>query len=190
MPPELLQQHGLQLLQAMAAPLQQLQLTASDNRWRTVLVDEAASNRSGSFSQQLLALKAAAPGLVLHELVLPTTGAKLTATPLFSLAAAHPQAFTALIDCCLRSPVMQAVDMLAAVEVLAHAAVAVLGSGARPSGALDDTAAVAGLASAVTSFAKRAEQLTRAAIKQQPQVAQGFGAAAAACFPAALLVMT
>jgi hypothetical protein len=109
---------------------------------------------------------------------------------MFSLAAAHPEAFTDVIDCYLRSPVVQAADMVAAVEALAHAAAAVVGSRVRPLGALDNTAAVAGLASAVASFSKRTAQLTRAAatLQQQPAAAtaQGVWPAAAAYFPTAL----
>jgi hypothetical protein len=112
------------------------------------------------------------------------------ASPLFSLAAAHPEAFTALIDCFLRSPVLQAEDMLAAGQLLVPAAVAVLGSQHIPLEALDNIAAVASLASAIASFAKRAVQLTRAAITLQGQpaaaAAQGGAAAAAAFFPAAV----
>uniref|UniRef100_A0A383VBS5 Uncharacterized protein n=1 Tax=Tetradesmus obliquus TaxID=3088 RepID=A0A383VBS5_TETOB len=44
LPPEVLQQAGLQLLQALAAPLQQVQLTASDARLRTVSVANTTSS--------------------------------------------------------------------------------------------------------------------------------------------------
>jgi hypothetical protein len=118
------------------------------------------------------------------------TGFSLAAVPMFSLAAAHPEAFTALSDCYLRSPVLQAADMVVAVEALAHAAVAVVGSQAGPLGAVDNTAAVAGLASAVASFAKRAAQLTRAAIALQGQSANSLEAAAAVYFPGALVYIT
>jgi hypothetical protein len=69
LPPEVLQQAGLQLLQALATPLQQLQQSAADSRWRAVAVQAAASESSsetvshGTLDQQLLALKAAAPGM-------------------------------------------------------------------------------------------------------------------------------
>ncbi|WIA36510.1 hypothetical protein OEZ86_007804 [Tetradesmus obliquus] len=78
------------------------------------------------WAEQLIALKAAAPGLELQRLrTLVASG--LEATPMFNLAAAHPEAFTAFIDCYMRSPVLLAADMMAALEVLAHAAAAVLG---------------------------------------------------------------
>uniref|UniRef100_A0A383VY19 Uncharacterized protein n=1 Tax=Tetradesmus obliquus TaxID=3088 RepID=A0A383VY19_TETOB len=80
--------------------------------------------------------------------------------------------------------------MLTAVEALAHAAAAVLRSAARPTAALDNTEAAAGLASATASCAKRAAQLTRAAILLQDQPAAGGTAAAAVYFPGALLWIT
>jgi hypothetical protein len=84
-----------------------------------------------------------------------------------SLAAAHPEAYTALIDCCLRMPVLPADSMLVPGRLLLHASPALLGSHA----ALANTAAVAGLASAVTSLTKRAVQCIRAAADLQAQPA-------------------
>jgi hypothetical protein len=59
LPPEVLQQAGLQLLQALAAPLQQLQLNAS-GAW----LAEVDSEWRDCVHQQLLALRAAAAGMV------------------------------------------------------------------------------------------------------------------------------
>jgi hypothetical protein len=47
---------------------------------------------------------------------------------LSSLAAAHPEPYTALIDCCMRSNALQPHDMLAAAQLLAPAVHAVLSS--------------------------------------------------------------
>jgi hypothetical protein len=102
-----------------------------------------------------------------------------------SLAAAHPEAYTALIDCCLRMPVLPPDSMLVPARLLLHASAAILGSQA----ALDNTAAVAGLASALTSLAKRTVQFIRAAADLQAQpaaAATGEVDAAAAYFPAAV----
>jgi hypothetical protein len=114
----------------------------------------------------------------------------LDATPMFSLAAAHPEAFTALIDCYLRSPVVQAADVIGPVEALAHATTAVLGSQDRPLEALHNTAAVAGLASAVASFAKKAALLTRAAVAMQGQAIDSSVNRAAVQFPGAVIQIT
>jgi hypothetical protein len=73
-PPEVLQQAGLQLLQALAAPLQQLQRTPCDNVWRATALGAVADIQHGSFNQQLLALAAAAPGKGLFELQRTTIG--------------------------------------------------------------------------------------------------------------------
>uniref|UniRef100_A0A383WED8 MYND-type domain-containing protein n=1 Tax=Tetradesmus obliquus TaxID=3088 RepID=A0A383WED8_TETOB len=179
-PPGVLQQAGLQLLQALAAPLQQLQLTAAGDEWRDAAVESAAGNKPAALNQQLLALRAAAPRLTVEQLVGAASGMGAAPSPLFGLAAAHPEAVTALIDVYARSPVLQAADMLLAAEVLTNAAIAVLGDDAGSPGALHDTAAVAGLASAVTSFAKRAAQLTTAAIAlQEGQAAAATGITAA-----------
>jgi hypothetical protein len=100
-----------------------------------------------------------------------------------SLAAAHPEAYTALIDCWLRMPVLPAKSMLVPGPLLLHAS-PWRGSQA----ALDSTAAVAGLASALTSLVKRAVQLIRSASdlqSQQAAAATGEADAAAAYFPAA-----
>jgi hypothetical protein len=40
---------------------------------------------------------------------------------LFTLAAAHPEAYTTLIDCCVRSEKLEADDMVAAAELLSPA---------------------------------------------------------------------
>uniref|UniRef100_A0A383WHI2 Uncharacterized protein n=1 Tax=Tetradesmus obliquus TaxID=3088 RepID=A0A383WHI2_TETOB len=159
------------------------------------MVNDAAGNVGGSFRFQLLALGGAALGMDMSQLVQATCGVDPKA--MLILAAAHPEAFTTLIDCYMHSPVLQAADMIAATQGLAHAAVAVLGSVARPTGLLDNTAAVAGLASATTSFAKRAAQLTLAAFplrRQAAAVAPAGGARraerAAAYFPAALVTIT
>ncbi|KAF6254255.1 hypothetical protein COO60DRAFT_335067 [Scenedesmus sp. NREL 46B-D3] len=96
------------------------------------------------------------------------------------LAAAHPEAYTALFDCWLRVPVLPADCMLVASQLLSYAVTAVLGSAA----ALSNTAAVAGLASALTSLVKRAVQFTRAAAALQAQSAAAGDAAA--FFPAAI----
>jgi hypothetical protein len=79
-----------------------------------------------------------------------------------ALAAANPETYTSFLDCCIRSPVIQPVDMLAAAEQLGHAVVVVLQSDA----ALAKPTVVAGLASAVTSLVKKAVQFTQAAGKQ------------------------
>jgi hypothetical protein len=103
-----------------------------------------------------------------------------------SLAAAHPEAYTALIDCCLRTPVLRPHSLLVPGRLLLHATAYPATRGA--SAVLDNTAAVAGLASALTSLAKRAVQHIRAAADLQSQLAAaatGEDAAAAAYFPAA-----
>jgi hypothetical protein len=66
LPPEVLQQAGLQLLQALAAPLQQLQLSALDSSWRAVTFKVAAGNDAGCPRELLLALRAAAAGVAIH----------------------------------------------------------------------------------------------------------------------------
>jgi hypothetical protein len=82
-----------------------------------------------------------------------------------SLAAANPEAYTALIDCCLRMPVLPPDCMLVPGPLLLYALLAILESQA----ALDNTAAVAGLASALTSLVKRTVQLIRAAVDLQSE---------------------
>lgn len=67
-----------------------------------------------------------------------------------ALAAAHPEAYCALIDCCVRSPLLRAEDAVAAAEVLQPAFGVLLGGEA----ALSNTTAVAGLAFALTSLSK------------------------------------
>jgi hypothetical protein len=76
---------------------------------------------------------------------------------LADLAAAHPVAYTALIDSCVRSQHWLAVDTLVAAEVYMHAAAALLPGRAEAGWAalMGDPAAVAGLASALASLVKR-----------------------------------
>jgi hypothetical protein len=80
----------------------------------------------------------------------------------------------------MRSQQLQARDMLAATELLVHAVHAVLGSLA----ALSNAAAVAGLASALTSLVKRAVQFNRTAANMQEQPEAEH--TAAAYFPRAV----
>jgi hypothetical protein len=68
--PEVLQQAGLQLLQALAAPLQQLQLCSSQDRLLSMV--ESWQDGGGRIAQQLFALQAAAAGM--FELIVATTG--------------------------------------------------------------------------------------------------------------------
>jgi hypothetical protein len=68
--PEVLQQAGLQLLQALAAPLQQLQLCSRDNRLLELV--KGWVNVGDRVAQQLFALQAAAAGL--SELIPSTSG--------------------------------------------------------------------------------------------------------------------
>jgi hypothetical protein len=83
LPPEVLQQAGLQLLQALAALLQQLQLTAGEGHWGANAEELAASSASHGvlahriFCEQLLALTAAAPGTPFSELAQANTGEAL-----------------------------------------------------------------------------------------------------------------
>jgi hypothetical protein len=77
LPPEVLQQAGLQLLQALAVPVQQLQLTENDDPWRTNVVRDSVNNVHGSLGQQLMAFTAAAPGLLSPLLVAATIGETL-----------------------------------------------------------------------------------------------------------------
>jgi hypothetical protein len=83
----------------------------------------------------------------------------------------------ALLDCLLRSTVMQAEDVLAIPPLLLHACYAVL----QPDLA-GNTAAAAALACALTSLVKRAVQLMAEAAAATTQ----DSATAAACFPAAV----
>jgi hypothetical protein len=95
------------------------------------------------------------------------------------LAAAHPQAYAALIDCQLRAPVLPAYSMLLPPALLAHAVQALLSSAA----ALSNTATVACVASALTSLVKRAVQIIRASAALPADAAAA--ADPAACFSAA-----
>ncbi|KAF6251993.1 hypothetical protein COO60DRAFT_568147 [Scenedesmus sp. NREL 46B-D3] len=169
LPPEVLQQAGLQLLQALAAPVQQLQLCECQDTAETM------PPLFGDSPRQLYALKAAAAGIGVADAPAMELG------QLPRLAAAHPAAYAAFIDCCLRAPALKARDMLAAVQLLAPAWTAVLISEA----ALCNTAAVAGLASALTSLVKRAVQFVQAAASMMGQPAAA-NHAAAAYFPAAV----
>uniref|UniRef100_A0A383VLF2 MYND-type domain-containing protein n=1 Tax=Tetradesmus obliquus TaxID=3088 RepID=A0A383VLF2_TETOB len=171
LPPEVLQQAGLQLLQALAAPLQLLKVLNAD---RHAVSSEELSAMLGS-SQQLYALRAAVEGAAATDDGVP---AAVQHGRLTALAAAHPEAYTALIDCCMRSEQLQPADMLAAADLLAPAIRALLVSDT----ALANTAAVAGLASALTSLAKRAVQFIRAAAsmqQEQPPAAEAEVEAAA-----------
>jgi hypothetical protein len=102
-----------------------------------------------------------------------------------SLAVAHPEAYTALIDCCLRMPVLPAYSMLVPGPLLLYASPAWRASGAL----LENTAAVAGLASALTSLAKRTVQLITVGADLQAAAAIDEADAAATYFPAAAPTM-
>jgi hypothetical protein len=120
------------------------------------------------------------PALHVLLLLLHYAGSPVGALPL--LAAAHPEAYTAFLDCFLRSPVLQAFDMLAIQPLLLHAFSAVLSSDLA-----GNTAVVAGLASAYTSMVKRTTQFIQAAAQLLlPETEHERAAAAAACFPAAM----
>uniref|UniRef100_A0A383VLP9 Uncharacterized protein n=1 Tax=Tetradesmus obliquus TaxID=3088 RepID=A0A383VLP9_TETOB len=149
--PEVLKEAGLQLLQALAAPVQLQQLSS----WQAPSL----------MISQLYALRGAAEIVIVAE----DGTIVVQQSHLRTLAAAHPEAYAALIDCCMRSDQLKPQDMLVAAELLAPAVSAVLSSATL----LADTAAVAGLASALTSFMKRAVQFTRTAalIQQQHQPA-------------------
>jgi hypothetical protein len=104
-----------------------------------------------------------------------------------ALAAAHPEAYTALIDCYLRSPLIAALNMILATDMLAPPAAAVLGSEEQ----LGSSVTAAGLASALTSLVKRAVQFVTAATGMQQVAPRAvatpeFERAAAACYPAAV----
>uniref|UniRef100_A0A383VUM1 MYND-type domain-containing protein n=1 Tax=Tetradesmus obliquus TaxID=3088 RepID=A0A383VUM1_TETOB len=180
LPPEVLQQAGLQLLQALAAPLQQLQLGGAP--------PGELGPVPGCVRQQLLAFKAAGSGMT------PGQFGNLAVTApsqLPALAAAHPEAYTALVDCFLRSLVTDAFNLTPAAEVLTHALAAVLGS----QELLGRSVAVASLVSAVASLVKRAVQFVTAtslhAAGRWPAAVPAslrprLAAAAAACYPAAV----
>jgi hypothetical protein len=119
----------------------------------------------------------------LHFAAVPFLRAEPPPGQLPSLAAAHPEAYSALIDCCLRLPSLPPDSMLVPGELLLHALPANLGF----QSALDNTAAVAGLMSALTSLSKSAVQYIRAAANLQSQPVAA-SAAAAAYFPAAARV--
>jgi hypothetical protein len=93
-----------------------------------------------------------------HAAVCMPLAEPLPSGQLPSLAAAHIQAYTALIDCQLRTPVLPATSMLLPPARLVHAVKALMGSAA----ALSNTATVASVASALTSLVKRAVQFIRA----------------------------
>jgi hypothetical protein len=62
LPPEVLQQAGLQLLQALSAPIQQLQLSAADGPLPGVVGHQDVINE-GALEHQLYLLRAAVAGL-------------------------------------------------------------------------------------------------------------------------------
>jgi hypothetical protein len=83
---------------------------------------------------------------------------------------------------------MHAADMVAVGQMMQHAIAAVLDSDAH----MGNTVAVAGLASAITSLAKRTVQFVRDACsmqQQQQQLPAEPSQLAAECFPAAVLVL-
>jgi hypothetical protein len=98
-----------------------------------------------------------------------------------AVAAAHPEAYTGFIDCCLQSPLFEDQCIMAVLELLEHAAHAVLDS----QDLLSNTSAVAALASALTSLTKRAVQSLNAARLQ----AQSGSTAAAGVAPAAVSLL-
>jgi hypothetical protein len=116
---------------------------------------------------------------------------------LTNLAAAHPEAYASYADSCLRSSLLQPVDMMAAAALLEEGCKAALGCKVRKH-CLDDAAAVSALVSALSSFAKRTAQFTKAAaglqMPQRPSFPalgsgrfadiQDIAALAAASFPA------
>jgi hypothetical protein len=79
------------------------------------------------------------------------------------------------MDCCLRLPLLTAQDMKAAQQLMQHAADAVVGN----ESTLSNTAAVASLASAMSSMMKRAVQFLNAAAQEQDPAAAAAAAAAA-----------
>uniref|UniRef100_A0A383V5G8 MYND-type domain-containing protein n=1 Tax=Tetradesmus obliquus TaxID=3088 RepID=A0A383V5G8_TETOB len=165
LPPEVLQQAGQQLLQALGAPLQLLKLLG-----RQAIDPETLSAALSDSARQLFMLRAAAEGTALGHGTTTVRPGHLAA-----LAAAHPEAYTSFIDCCVRSEQLPPQAMLMAAQLLAVAVNAVLNSGT----ALADTAAVAGLSSALTSLVKRTVQLIKAAASmQQRQAAAAAGTAA------------
>jgi hypothetical protein len=104
-----------------------------------------------------------------------------------TLAAAHPEAYSALVDCFLRSPVLDAFYMLSAADVFAHPLAAVLSR----KELLSSSVAVASAASALTSLVKRTVQCVIAATRMQQDAPQAVDVlriehVAAACYPATL----
>jgi hypothetical protein len=79
--PEVLQQAGLQLLQALAAPLQQLQLCSPHDKLLSMF--KARANAGDCITEQLLALQAACAGM--SELMPLTTGKPSAAAALLLL---------------------------------------------------------------------------------------------------------
>jgi hypothetical protein len=107
----------------------------------------------------------------------------MSAGQLPSLAAAHPEAYTALIEVYLRSPIMHAADIVAATGFFQYAAAAVLDSDV----VLGNTVAAASLASVVNTLVKRAVQYVGAASsmqQQQHELVTEDVYIAAACYPA------
>jgi hypothetical protein len=78
------------------------------------------------------------------------------------LAAAHPEAYASFADCSIFSHLMKPIDMMLAYDLLQQAHGAVLGGSRRETTQLGNAAAVAALASALTSFVKRTVQFTKA----------------------------
>jgi hypothetical protein len=111
---------------------------------------------------------------------LPT---ELPAGQLPSLAAAHLQAYAALIDCQMRIPMLPADSMLVPASMLTHAVQSLLGSAE----ALSNTATTACVVSALTSLVKRAVGLIRASAALPADAAAA--ADPAACFSAAAQVI-
>uniref|UniRef100_A0A383WDM2 MYND-type domain-containing protein n=1 Tax=Tetradesmus obliquus TaxID=3088 RepID=A0A383WDM2_TETOB len=182
LPPELLQQAGLQLLQALAAPLHQLQLCYPGR-----LLAGLAPHWGTVVGQQLLAFRAAGAGMPVMRV-----GVHASVVPqgqLPALAAAHPEAYSAVLDCFLRSPLAEPLTMFLAADMFVHPLAAVLGS----QELLGRSVAVASLVSALTSLVKRAVQFTQAAASMQQAAApwpadaasgEGCERTAAICYPA------
>jgi hypothetical protein len=155
LPPEVLQQAGLQLLQALATPLQQWQLSRTGDSFLHAAAVAGALPVFGDTLQWLVmaacgalptdsqvlngehvisgsAVLPAAPNILirippcmcvlsLKSAAVSFVCAELLPGQLPSLAAAHPEAYTALIDCCLRMPVLPPDSMLVPGRLLLYA---------------------------------------------------------------------
>ncbi|KAF6260223.1 hypothetical protein COO60DRAFT_1685666, partial [Scenedesmus sp. NREL 46B-D3] len=126
---KVLQKAGLQLLQALAAPVQQQQLSSSSSSSNAAAEMQPEESEEGAAGQASYALRAAACGLA--QLSVLQTAPPPKQLP--CLALDHTAAYTSLIECCVHSPTLQAADMLAAAELLALAN-AVCGAAAGISG--------------------------------------------------------